>query len=173
MRIGECLRLQTDCLRQPGPNSDHDDQWALHVPLGKLHCERRAPADDRIRQLAGRILALRGNAPLTKPDSSSDWLLRKPDGRRVSYQRMWQALAEAAGRAGCSASVRPHQLRHYLRLTDGPPGNQPARSQGVARTPRYSHDHGVRPSHAKRSAARVSSGTPSPLPASSPCQTRR
>lgn len=112
MRIGECLRLQTDCLRHLSPNPDHDDQWALHVPLGKLHSERWVPADDHIRQIVARILALRGSAAGPQPASSSDWLLREPDGRRVSYQRMWKALAEAAGRAGCSAPVRPHQMRH-------------------------------------------------------------
>jgi hypothetical protein len=47
MHIGECLRLQADCLRHLSPNPDHDDQWALHVPLGKLHSERWVPADDR------------------------------------------------------------------------------------------------------------------------------
>jgi len=112
MRIGECLRLQTDCLRHLSPNPDHDGQWALHVPLGKLHSERWVPADERIRHIVARILALRGTVALTQPGSSSDWLLREPDGRRVSYQRMWQALANAARHAGCSAAVRPHQMRH-------------------------------------------------------------
>jgi hypothetical protein len=32
MRIGECLRLQTDCLRHLGPNPHHDDQWAYMSP---------------------------------------------------------------------------------------------------------------------------------------------
>jgi site-specific recombinase XerD len=122
MRIGECLRLQTDCLRHLGPSPDHEDQWALHVPLGKLHSERWVPADDRIRQFVARILALLGTAALSQPDSSSDWLLREPDGRRVCYQRMWQALAEAARRAGCSAPVRPHQLRHYAESRTMPNG---------------------------------------------------
>jgi len=112
MRIGECLRLQTNCLRHLSPNPDHDGQWALHVPLGKLHSERWVPADDRIRQIVARILALRGTVAGPQPDSSADWLLREPDGRRVSYQRMWQALANAARHAGCSAAVRPHQMRH-------------------------------------------------------------
>ena len=31
MRIGECVDLSFDCLRPLGP-----DQWAIHVPLGKL-----------------------------------------------------------------------------------------------------------------------------------------
>jgi site-specific recombinase XerD len=112
MRIGECLRLQTDCLHHLSANPEQDDQWALHVPLGKLHSERWVPTDDHIRQIVTRILELRGTAPFPQPASSSDWLLREPDGRRVSYQRMWKALAEAAQRANCSAPVRPHQLRH-------------------------------------------------------------
>jgi len=43
IRIGECLDLSLDCLRQLGPG-----RWALHVPLGKLHTERfrAAPAGD-------------------------------------------------------------------------------------------------------------------------------
>jgi hypothetical protein len=38
IRVGECLDLPLDCLQQVGP-----DQWALHVPLGKLHNERWFP----------------------------------------------------------------------------------------------------------------------------------
>jgi site-specific recombinase XerD len=112
MRIGECLRLHTDCLRHLSPNPDHQDQWALHVPLGKLHSERWVPADENIRQFVARLLALRGPTLGPQPTPSSDWLLLQPDGRRVSYHRMRQALTEAARRAGCSVPVRPHQLRH-------------------------------------------------------------
>jgi site-specific recombinase XerD len=83
------------------------------MSLGKLHSERWVPADDRIRQIVARLLELRGTAAFTQPGSSSDWLLRKPDGCRVSYQPMRKALAVAAQRAGCSAPARPHQLRHY------------------------------------------------------------
>jgi site-specific recombinase XerD len=35
IRIGECIDLALDCLRQVGP-----DQWALHVPIGKGQTER-------------------------------------------------------------------------------------------------------------------------------------
>ena len=38
MRIGECADLSSDCLRSTGPN-----QWAIHVPLGKLKTERMGP----------------------------------------------------------------------------------------------------------------------------------
>ena len=46
IRIGECIDLARDCLRQIGP-----DQWALHVPIGKLHTERLVPADADIRHI--------------------------------------------------------------------------------------------------------------------------
>ena len=54
IRIGECVELTADCVRQLG-----EDQWALHVPLGKLHTERLVPIDDEVRRIAARILALR------------------------------------------------------------------------------------------------------------------
>lgn len=57
IRIGECIDLSLDCLRQLGP-----DRRALHVPLGKLHTERLVPADPELRQIVERILALRGSA---------------------------------------------------------------------------------------------------------------
>ena len=40
MRIGECIDLSCDCLRSTGP-----DEWAVHVPLGKLKTERMVPVD--------------------------------------------------------------------------------------------------------------------------------
>jgi len=40
MRLGECIDLSVDCLRTVGP-----DQWAIHVPLGKLKTERWVPVD--------------------------------------------------------------------------------------------------------------------------------
>src|SRR5438477_471248 len=50
IRIGECLDLSLDCLRQLEP-----ERWALHVPLGKLHTERLVPADPELRQIVERI----------------------------------------------------------------------------------------------------------------------
>ena len=112
MRIGECLRLQTDCLRHLSPHPDHRDQWALHVPLGKLHTERWVPADDEIRQILARIMELRGAAPDSQSANAADWLLREPDGRRVTYNRMRNVIGTISQRAGCSATARLHQMRH-------------------------------------------------------------
>lgn len=50
MRIGECVDLSFDCLRSIGPN-----QWAVHVPLGKLKTERMVPVDPFVCDLVRRL----------------------------------------------------------------------------------------------------------------------
>jgi site-specific recombinase XerD len=107
IRIGECIDLALDCLRQVG-----SDQWALHVPLGKLHTERLVPADDEVRRIVARILALRSQAPPKRLAQSERFLLPRLGGHYALYQTLLWALADAAKRAGCSGPVTPHQLRH-------------------------------------------------------------
>jgi len=70
IRIGECIDLPLDGLRQLG-----SDQWALHVPLGKLHTERLVPADAEVRRLVARIQALRALAPPAHLAQSKGFLL--------------------------------------------------------------------------------------------------
>jgi hypothetical protein len=50
MRIGECVDRSFDCLRPLGPQ-----QWAIHVPLGKLKTERPAPVGSFVCQLVHRL----------------------------------------------------------------------------------------------------------------------
>jgi len=108
IRIGECIDLALDCLRQIGP-----DRWALHVPLGKLHTERLVPADADIRQIVAGILTLRASAPSARLARSEGLLLLPRAGSHDAlYQTLLPALAEAARRAGCSGPVTPHRLRH-------------------------------------------------------------
>jgi site-specific recombinase XerD len=106
IRIGECIDLALDCLRQLGP-----DQWALHVPVGKLHTERLVPADDDIRQLVARILTLRALSPPSILVNSEALLLPRRSGHAF-YWTLARALAKAAKLAACSCTVTPHQLRH-------------------------------------------------------------
>jgi len=105
IRVGECLRLNRDSLRHLGGN-----QWALHVPLGKLHNERWVPVDDDARKIFARILALTGPDSSDLPEPSSPLLLL-PNGKTVSYSRISAALKKTAKRAG-SPPPRLHQLRH-------------------------------------------------------------
>ncbi len=58
IRIGECIHLPLDCQLHLGP-----EQWALHVPLGKLHNERLVPLDSEGLRLLARILELRSSFP--------------------------------------------------------------------------------------------------------------
>jgi site-specific recombinase XerD len=107
IRIGECIDLTLDCVRQLGP-----DQWALHVPLGKLHTERFVPADLDIRQIVDRILVLRAAATPASLARSQGFLLPRAGSRNALYQTLLPALADAAKRAGCSGPITPHRLRH-------------------------------------------------------------
>ena len=107
VRLGECTRLSVDCLRQVGP-----DEWAVHVPLGKLHSERLVPADPGVRQIAARILALRAVAPPSKLAKSQGMLLPSRGGPFAVRNTLRRALTQAAKRAGCCTHVMPHRLRH-------------------------------------------------------------
>jgi site-specific recombinase XerC len=96
-----------DCLRLLG-----QDQWALHVPLGKLHTERLVPVDDDARTMIRRILTLRTNSVDSKLANSATYLLPRSQSRARVYHCLSYALSCAAERAGCSHHVTCHQLRH-------------------------------------------------------------
>ncbi len=103
IRIGELLRLPTECLRHIG-----EQQWALHVPLGKLHTERWIPADEQICQIYARLLQLRQQRALATRSN----LLLPYRKQGYAYKVFRVALEKAAQEAGCSQHVHPHRLRH-------------------------------------------------------------
>jgi integrase len=103
MRIGECVDLSCDCLRSLGP-----DQWAIHVPLGKLKTERWVPVDSVVCQLVERIRSLR---PPTAPNAGR-LLLHRPRGRYLLIRRLRAALQDVVASAGITTRIVPHQFRH-------------------------------------------------------------
>lgn len=103
MRIGECVDLSVDCLRTIGPN-----QWAIHVPLGKLKTERWVPVDSMVCQLVERIRSLR---PPTAPHTGCLLLSRKR-GRFMLIRTPRAALQDVVAAAGITARIVPHQFRH-------------------------------------------------------------
>jgi len=116
IRIGECIDLPLDCLRQVS-----ETQWALHVPLGKLHTERWVPVDEDTRRIVTRILGLRALAPASPASplrKSQDFFLL-PDYHKHGtwYDTLRLALADAARRANCTTPVTPHRLRHSYATT--------------------------------------------------------
>ena len=107
IRLGECIHLALDCLRP----LDHN-QWALHVPLGKLHTERLVPVDDDVRRLVARILTLRAQVSARRLANSAGWLLPRSGHVAPLYLVLRNAAIHAGERAGCSQHVTPHRLRH-------------------------------------------------------------
>jgi site-specific recombinase XerD len=107
IRIGECMDLAIDCMRQLGP-----DQWALHVPLGKLQTERLVPVDQEVHRIMEQIRILRTQSSPKALTRSEGLLLPRSTSREVFRATLGEALAGAAQRAGCSRRITPHQLRH-------------------------------------------------------------
>jgi integrase len=119
IRIGECMDLSLDCLRQNGP-----DQWAVHVPLGKLHTERLIPADSEVQRTIARILDLRVLAQPKQLLRSEGLLIPRGRSRMVLYLTLHRALVGAAKRAACCSHVSPHRLRHYAASRTMPRGSR-------------------------------------------------
>jgi integrase len=104
MRIGECLSLAPDCLRHLG-----SQQWAMHVPLGKLHTERWIPVDDHARRIVERIRELRDASEMA---AHAPFLIPQPRGLRRACEIIRRDLRQAARAAGCATRCHPHRLRH-------------------------------------------------------------
>lgn len=107
IRIGECLRLTADCVKHLG-----QEDWALHVPVGKLHTERWVPVDEDVRNIIQRIRTLSDQTRRTPFDDPSAFLIPQPKGHRSAYHHVSIQLKRLACDAGCSAPVSVHQLRH-------------------------------------------------------------
>ena len=103
MRIGECADLSFDCLRATGP-----DQWAIHVPLGKLKTERMVPIDAAASILVQRLRFFRFLDPL-HPDGR---LLARPGSKVALVVQLRDYLHLVCHALGLSTSIVPHQFRH-------------------------------------------------------------
>ena len=103
MRIGECVDLSWDCLRNVA-----SDRWAIHVPLGKLKTERMVPVDSFVCELVQRLRFFRSFDPLP-PDGH---LLARPNGKHALIRQLRYYLHEVCAAAGTPTRIVPHQLRH-------------------------------------------------------------
>ena len=103
MRIGECADLSFDCLRSAGPN-----QWAIHVPLGKLKTERMVPVDSWVVTLIQRLRFFRSLDPLP-PDGR---LLARPSSKQALLRQLRDYLHQVCHSLGLSTRIVPHQCRH-------------------------------------------------------------
>jgi integrase len=103
MRIGECVDLSWDCLRNVAP-----DRWAIHVPLGKLKTERMVPVDSFVCELVQRLRFFRSFDPLPLKGH----LLSRPHGKTALIRQLRYYLHEVSTAAGIPTRIVPHQLRH-------------------------------------------------------------
>ena len=103
MRIGECVDLSYDCLRAAGPN-----QWAVHVPLGKLRTERMVPIDTFGRDLIYRLRFFRSLDPLP----ADGRLLARPGSKVAILVQLRDYLHRTCHALGLSTRIVPHQFRH-------------------------------------------------------------
>jgi len=102
MRIGEAVDLSFDCLHASGT-----DQWAIHVPLGKLKTERMVPVDSFVCQLVQRLRFFRSFDPLP-----ADGLLARGSTREALIRQLRRYLHAVCLEAGMGKRIVPHQLRH-------------------------------------------------------------
>ena len=103
MRIGECVDLSWDCLRNVAP-----DRWAIHVPLGKLKTERMVPVDSFVCEIVQRLRFFRSFDPLPLDGH----LLSRPHGKTALIRQLRYYLHEVSAAAGIPTRIVPHQLRH-------------------------------------------------------------
>jgi site-specific recombinase XerD len=103
MRIGECADLSYDCLRSTAPN-----QWAIHVPLGKLKTERMVPIDAFGRDLVQRLRFFRSLDPLPLDGR----LLARPGSKIAILVQLRDYLHQVCHSLGLSTHIVPHQFRH-------------------------------------------------------------
>jgi integrase len=103
MRIGECADLSFDCLRSTG-----QDQWAIHVPLGKLKTERMVPVDSFVCELVQRLRFFRSLDPLP-PDG---YLLARPRTKEALVRQLRDYWHQVCHSLDLSTRIVPHQMRH-------------------------------------------------------------
>jgi integrase len=103
MRIGECADLSSDCLHSFSPN-----QWAVHVPLGKLKTERMVPVDPFVCELVRRLQFFRSLDPLP-PDGR---LLARPHTKEALVRQLRDYLHQVCHSLDLSTRLVPHQFRH-------------------------------------------------------------
>jgi len=101
MRIGECADLSYDCLRSTAP-----DQWAIHVPLGKLKTERMVPVDSFVCELVQRLPILPFPGSRSLPNGRLLAVRRQNHARSsssvITYMKVCHSL-------GLSTRIVPHK----------------------------------------------------------------
>ena len=110
-RISEAVGLDVD---------DLDLDEAVVRLVGKGSKERRVPLGSYAVEACAAYL-VRGRPELAAPGRGTPAIFLNARGGRLSRQSAWTVLVRAADRAGLTAAVSPHTLRHSFatHLLDG------------------------------------------------------
>lgn len=110
LRSKELMDLKVDSLRESPGN-----EWALHVPVGKLHSERMLPLEPQTALIFQEICKLRGSPqPVVDPETGkpAHFLLMRPAGRRFSRDALRYHLGKIEKEIFLKEHPSPHRLRH-------------------------------------------------------------
>jgi integrase/recombinase XerD len=119
LRISEAVALDVDDVYRLLRTSDAERPAGLRV-LGKGSKERIVPVGSYARAALDAYL-IRGRAGLTANGRGTPALFVNTRGGRLSRQSAWAVLRSVAEKAGITAEVSPHTLRHSYatHLLDG------------------------------------------------------
>lgn len=117
-RISEIVGLDVDDVTALA--EDPDDEHAVVLLRGKGGKERMVPVGSYARAALAAYL-VRGRPELVAAGKGTPGLFLNARGGRLSRQSAWAVLVKAADRAGLTADVSPHTLRHSFatHLLDG------------------------------------------------------
>jgi hypothetical protein len=102
-RYREVILVEGHCLRSTGP-----DQWAVHVPLGKLKTERLVPVDPFVCKFAQRLRFFRSLERLP----NDGFLLPRPRSKEALIRQLRDYLHQVCHEIGLPTRIVPHQFRH-------------------------------------------------------------
>jgi integrase len=112
IRIGECIHLALNCVRHVGP-----EQWALHVPLGKMHTERLVPLDAEGLRVVNHIVELRAQFSARRLFLQREFYWARhntPQPYCIPSLSVFSATSDLAGIRHALAATR-HLLEMYRR----------------------------------------------------------
>ncbi len=110
MRVGEMRDLELDCLKKLDNN-----QYLLHVPIGKLHTERIIPVCHEAANIIRRVNKLRGDyPPILHPRTKklTQFLFLRKNDRRPTYSGFRMYFLRLSRKYKFKEHVTVHMLRH-------------------------------------------------------------
>jgi hypothetical protein len=82
------------------------NQWAIHVPLGKLRTERMVPLDSFVCELIQPLRFFRSLDPLP----ADGWLLARPRTKEALVRQLRDYLHQVCHALGLPTRIVPHQF---------------------------------------------------------------